>query len=636
MSGICGFIGTPSEAISKEKTLQAMKERIVHRGPDGEGSFIDEKAALGYRRLAIIGINNGDQPIKNEEETLVLTANGTIYNYIELREELKTKGHVFRTDSDCEVILHGWEQYGSDVLNKLRGMFAFIIWDSNAQTAFGAKDPFGVKPFYYTQRGDTLVYASEIKSILEYPGVERELNLEALEQYLSFQYSALPETFFKGIFRLGPGEHFTFSKGKFNVERYFDPLPQASTVDDVRMRMQEEGAHETDPFAYTVERIKEVVKESSQAHLVSDVEIGALLSSGIDSSYIAALYPNERTYTVGYEIEDPHYNEISFAKKTSEELGKKHISRVISTEEYWNTVPKTMYYMDEPLADPSAVSLFFLTEMVSKEVKVVFSGEGADEFFGGYPIYHEPLGLAGFQKLPRVLRRGLAAIARSIPFKFKGKSFLDRASKTVEERYISNAYLFSVKEREAILKAPVHAPAPEALTKPYYDKVKYAKDTNKMQYIDYNFWVPGDIMLKGDRMAMANSLEVRSPLLDSKVFALANTLPLEFLLNDETTKVALRAAASEVLTERVSKKPKAGFPTPTRVWLREERWYKRVREAFEGKTSRQFFNVEPLIELLNDHFNGKADNSRKIWNIYVFLVWHEVYFEGSFSPKSDK
>jgi asparagine synthase (glutamine-hydrolysing) len=526
-------------------------------------------------------------------------------------------------------LLHGWEEYGKAILDKLRGMFAFIIWDSKTQTAFGAKDPFGVKPLYFTRRGDTFVYASEIKSILEYPGVERELNLEALEQYLSFQYSALPETFFKGIFRFGPGECFTYGGGTLQVERYFDPLPASGTVDDVRAKMKQEGSTESDPFAYTVERIKEAVKESVQAHMVSDVEIGALLSSGIDSSYIAALYPNDRTYTVGYELDDTHYNEISFAHKTAEDMGKTHISRVISTEDYWNTVPKTMYYMDEPLADPSAVSLFFLTEMVSKDVKVVFSGEGADEFFGGYPIYHEPLGLAGFQKLPRGLRRGLAAVARAIPFRFKGKSFLDRASKTVEERYISNAYLFNVEEREAILKAPLHAPAPETLTQPFYAKVKGAKDTNKMQYIDYNFWVPGDIMLKGDRMAMANSLEVRSPLLDKKVFALANTLPLEFLLNDETTKVALRAAASEVLPERVSKKPKAGFPTPTRVWLREERWYRRVREAFEGETARQFFNVEPLVKLLEDHFHGKADNSRKIWNIYVFLIWYGVYFENS-------
>ncbi len=628
MSGICGFLGSAREVSDREKTLSAMMERIKHRGPDDEGSYIDEIAALGHRRLAVIGVENGHQPIKNEDGTLILTANGTIYNYRELREELTARGHTFTTDSDCEVLLHGWEEYDASVLDRLRGMFAFVIWDSKTECAFGARDPFGVKPLFYTQLGDTIVYASEIKSILEYPGIRRELNLEALEQYLSFQYSAMPETFFKGIFRLEPGTSFAYRSGRFLTKRYFDPMPESISVDDLRKKAQQEGSSFTDPFDYAVDKIKSLVRQSVDAHLVSDVEIAALLSSGIDSSYIAALYPGDKTYTVGFETGDGgKYNEITFAEVTAADLNKKHISRLISDDDYWSAVPKVMYYMDEPLADPSAVALYFLTELVSKDVKVVFSGEGADEFFGGYPIYHEPMGLESFQKLPQSLRGGLAKIARAIPFKFKGKSFLDRASKTVEQRYISNAYLFSVAEREAILKNPVNAVAPEELTRPFYERVSYAKDTNKMQYIDYNFWVPGDILLKGDRMAMANSIEIRSPLLDMEVFAFANTLPVEFFFDSETTKIALRAAASEVLPKRVSKKPKAGFPTPTRLWLREERWYKQVRSEFESEAAKKFFNIEPLIRLLDDHFDGKSDNSRKIWNVYVFLIWYGVYFD---------
>jgi len=376
-----------------------------------------------------------------------------------------------------------------------------------------------------------------------------------------------------------------------------------------------------------VEQIKQVIAESVEAHLMGDVEIVSLLSGGIDSSYVAALNPSKRTYTTGFDTSDGvKYNEISLAWQTADALGKANTNRIISAEEYWDAIPKIMYHMDEPLADPSAVALYFLNELVARNEKAMFSGEGADEFFGGYPIYHEPMGLAGFQKLPRALRRAFAGAAGAVPFKFKGKSFLDRASKTVEERYVSNAYHFSVKEREALLKSPVHAPSPQSLTQPYYAKVAYADDTSKMQYIDFHFWQPGNILLKGDRMAMAHSLECRVPLLDMKVFELARTLPLEYRVNDETTKVALRAAALDILPECVAKRPKLGFPVPTRVWLKEDRWYKRVRECFESETAQRFFNTGLLVELLDAHHDGKADNSRKIWTVYVFLIWYQVFF----------
>ena len=625
MSGICGFIGSAREVDDKEQLLLAMKNKIVHRGPDGEGSFIDKQAALGFRRLSTIDPVGGSQPRTNEDSGVVLTMDGTIYNYRDLREELIGRGHNFTSDSDSEVLLHCWEEYGENMLDRLRGMFAFVIWDAKKQTAFGARDFFGAKPFYYTQREGTLVYASEIKSMLEYPGLKPELNLEALEQYLSLQYSALPETFFKGIYKLGPGECFTFESGELSIRRYFDPLPAALTVEAIREEMAEQGG---DPFDYTVEKIKQVVAESVQAHLIADVQVGSLLSSGIDSSYVTALYPNEYTFTVGFDTADGvKYNEISYAKQAAEEMGKKNSSRLISAEEYWAAIPKIMYHMDEPLADPSAVALYFLDELAAKEVKIVFSGEGADEFFGGYPIYHEPLGLAGFQRLPRGLRRALASLARAVPFRFKGKSFLDRASKTVEERYVSNAFHFTVAEREALLKSPVHAPSPQSLTQPYYAKVTHADDTGKMQYIDYNFWQPGNILLKGDKMAMAHSLEGRFPFLDLKVFTLAKTLPLEYRVNSETTKLALRAAAREILPERIAKRPKLGFPVPMRVWLKEDRWYKQVKEAFESETAQQFFYTGLLVDLLEAHRSGKADNSRRIWTIYVFLIWYGVFFD---------
>jgi asparagine synthase (glutamine-hydrolysing) len=596
-----------------------MKDRIIHRGPDDEGSYLGEGVALGFRRLSIIDLNHGHQPMTNEDKSVVVTFNGEIYNYRDVRDELVARGHRFATDADTEVLVHGWEEYGEGLLSRLRGMFAFIIWDEHTQTAFGARDFFGIKPFYYTLQGGTLVYASEIKAILAYPGIEPQLNFEAFEQYLSFQYSALPETFFKGIFKLGPGECFTFRAGEMSVRRYFDPLPAVRQAADL---------NHPDPFEHTVEQIKQVMADSVQAHMIADVEVGSLLSSGIDSSYITALYPNERTYTVGFETADGvKYNEISYAEQAAAEMGKSNTSHVISPEEYWDAIPRIMYHMDEPLADPSAVALFFLDELVAKDVKVVLSGEGADEFFGGYPIYHEPLSLASFQRLPRPLRRALATIARAVPVPFRGKSFLERAAKSVEERYIGNGYVFTVAERTRLLKDPVTSTTPEELTAPCFAAAQGFDDTARMQYVDYHFWLPGDILLKADKMSMAHSLESRVPFLDKEVFELATTLPLEYRVNSETTKVALRAAALSTLPERIAKRPKLGFPVPMRVWLTEDRWYAQVRAAFEDETARRFFNIEMLINLLDEHRDGRADNHRRIWTVYVFLIWYRVFFQ---------
>jgi asparagine synthase (glutamine-hydrolysing) len=637
MCGICGFIGVDgglakngdagsggaafgSGPIERRAALQAMMDRIIHRGPDDEGSYLDDGAALGFRRLSIIDLDYGHQPMTNEDGSIVVTFNGEIYNYRELRTELIERGHHFANASDTEVLVHGWEEYGEGLLDRLRGMFAFVIWDTKTQTAFGARDFFGIKPFYYALQGKVFAYASEIKSILAYPGVVPELNHEALEQYLSFQYSALPETFFKGIFKLNPGECFTFRDGELSLRRYFDPLPGPLTTDELQ-------AEHADPFDHMVARIKQAMQESVTAHMIADVEVGSLLSSGIDSSYITALYPNERTYTVGFETADGvKYNEISYAEQAAAEMDKSNTSRVISPGEYWDAIPRIMYHMDEPLADPSAVALFFLDEMVAKDVKVVLSGEGADEFFGGYPIYHEPLALAGFQKLPRALRRALAAIVKIIPFRFRGKSFLERASKTVEERYIGNGYVFTVAERMRLLKKSSGRPTPEDLTAPHFAVVRGVDDTARMQYVDYHFWLPGDILLKADKMSMAHSLESRVPFLDREIFRLATTLPLPYRVNDQTTKVALRAAALEVLPERIATRPKLGFPVPMRVWLAQDCWYARVRETFESDVAQRFFNSGMLIDLLDEHRDGKADNHRKIWTVYVFLIWYRVFF----------
>ncbi len=607
MCGICGFTGKIED---REEILEKMMNRIIHRGPDSAGKHISEGIAMGFRRLAIIDLNNGDQPMYNEGKTLVVTFNGEIYNYKELRCDLEAKGHIFSNNADTEVLLHGYEEYGTSLVTMLRGMFTFVLWDLKSKTLFGARDHFGIKPFYYTLLGSDLAYGSEIKSILEHPAYKKEVNPEALENYLTFQYSVLPETFFKGIYKLNAGHYFVFKDGEMQITRYFDPTF---------------APNETLDHEKTVDKIDETLQESVKAHMIADVEVGSFLSSGVDSSYVAASFHGDKTFTVGFDYEK--YNEIDYAKSLSSKVGIDNYSRLITTDEYWDVLPKIQYHMDEPLADPSAVALYFVSETAAKHVKVALSGEGADEFFGGYNIYHEPFSLSGYQKLPLGLRRGLAKIAKAMPVNFKGKNFLIRGSKSVEERFIGNAFIFTEEERAKILKAPTGKYDHKDLTAPFYKKQENSDDVTKMQYIDTNFWLIGDILLKADKMSMANSLEVRVPFLDRKVFELARTLPTRFKVNDRNTKVAMRAAAHRHLPDVVAEKKKLGFPVPIRIWLKEDKYYGIIKAAFTSKAAEKFFNTSEIVRLLDDHRSSKADNSRKVWTVYMFLVWYAKFFQ---------
>lgn len=612
MCGISGFIGRSKEDWDREAVLKTMMDKIIHRGPDQEGMYVNDQVALGFRRLSIIDLDHGMQPMFNETGDVVIVFNGEIYNHLELREDLIAKGHVFANNADTESLIHGYEEYGVDLLSKVRGMFAFVIYDMKNDLVFAARDFFGIKPFYYTQQDGNLVFSSEIKSILAYPNIKREVNEAALEQYMSFQYSVLPETFFKGIFKLPAGHYMLMQNGEIEIHQYYDPLMQP--------------AKEPESLEKTVNEIEEIVHESTMAHMIADVEVGASLSSGVDSSYLVAEFPGEKTYTVGFLDKESKYNEIRYAESLTAELGKKNINKTISADEYFDSIPKVMYYMDEPLADPSCIALYFVDELAAKDIKVVLSGEGADEFFGGYNIYHEPLSLAGYQKLPLGLRKGLASIVKKLP-NFKGKNFIIRGSKGVEERFIGNANLFSVEEREEILQTRLTHVTPQELTAPYYEKCKGLNDIAKMQYIDMNFWLQGDILLKADKMSMAHSLEARVPYLDIKVFEYIKNLPIDYRVTDEATKRAFRIAAKRHLPESTANKKKLGFPVPIRVWLREPKYLHRVEEAFSSDVAAQYFDQTLLTKLLADHRDGKADNSRKIWAIYVFLVWHKIYIE---------
>ncbi|MDD6478558.1 MAG: asparagine synthase (glutamine-hydrolyzing) [Oscillospiraceae bacterium] len=610
---MCGFVGFTNRINDNGEVLESMMNRIIHRGPDSAGKFVNEDVALGFRRLSIIDLAEGDQPMFNEDNSLVLTFNGEIYNFKDLRAELIDAGHTFKNNSDSEVLLHGYEQWGTDLVAKLRGMFAFVIFNRKDKSIFGARDMFGIKPFYYTEMKSSFIFGSEIKAFLDHPDFEKELNEDALGHYLSFQYSPTEETFFKNVYKLPPAHYFTYKDGKMEKVRYFRPDFNAK-----------KGVLE-----YYADLTDAAVRESVAAHKIADVEVGSFLSSGIDSSYIAEAANVDKTFTVGFESPDgDRYNEISFAKDFADTIKVENISKVITPEEYWSTFPKIQYHMDEPLADPAAIALYFVSRLASEHVKVVMSGEGADELFGGYRIYQEPITLTAYDSIPFPIRRIISKICEHLPQKH-GINYLVRRGKTIEERFIGNANIFSVKERNSILKSETakKAVAPKVLCDRFYSEVADKDDITKMQYLDINMWLMGDILLKADKTSMANSLELRVPFLDKKVMELAETIPLSSRVSTKTTKLALRKAAEKTLPRRTATKDKLGFPVPIRVWLTEDEYYNTVKEAFTSPSAEKYFDTEKLLKLLSDHKAGKADLSRKIWTVYTFLVWYKQFFE---------
>ncbi|MBQ8965330.1 asparagine synthase (glutamine-hydrolyzing) [Ruminococcus sp.] len=607
---MCGIVGFTNKLDDPSKVLGMMMDRIKHRGPDSDGKYIDDNIAMGFRRLSIIDLSDvGSQPIFNEDKSLVLTFNGEIYNYKELREQLIKAGHSFYTNTDSEVLVHGYEEWGEKLLDKLRGMFAFVIYNKNNGEIFGARDFFGIKPFYYAQMNGTFMWGSEIKSFLDHPDFVKELNTDVLETYLTFQYSPTEDTFFKGVKKLPAAHYFTYKNGKLDIRRYWEVKFNADNGPDL-----EEW----------VNRISETFKNSVEAHKFADVEVGSFLSSGVDSSYVAAVADVDKTFTVGFG-EDEKYNEIGYAKEFSGYIGKDNFSKVISPEEYWDNLKKIQYHMDEPLADPAAIALFFVCQLASQQVKAVLSGEGADEIFGGYNIYHNPADMAAYFRLPRALRKGVGAVAEKLPHKH-GINYLIRGSKDLDERFIGNAYIFSEKERKIILKIKTSAPDAMAVTKPFYDKVRDQDQVTQMQYLDLHLWMTGDILLKADKMSMAHSLELRVPFLDKKVMELAEQIPAKYRVTKENTKYAMRIAALKACPPQTANKKKLGFPVPTRVWLKEDKYYNIVKDSFTSPAAEKFFNTKELVALLDDHRAEKYDYSRKIWTVFTFLIWYDVFF----------
>ena len=608
---MCGFVGFCSKDVKDKNVIKEMNNQIIHRGPDSDGYFFDKDVNFGFRRLSIIDLHEGSQPILNESGDTAIIFNGEIYNYQELREDLVAKGYKFKTHTDTEVILHGYEEYGEEgILAKLRGMFAFTIWDSKKEKLFGARDHFGIKPYYYALLDGDLLFGSEVKSFLKYPKFKKEVNEKALKHYLVFQYNPLEETFFKGVKKLRPGHYYIYENGKMEIKTYYN-----LTLDYKDMTFDE-----------AVGKIEKEVEESVKYHKISDVEVGSFLSGGVDSSYVVATALPDKTFSVGFD--NKGFNETMYAKELSDSLGIKNFAKLITPDEFFEGINKVQYYSDEPHANLSSVPLYFLSKLASEQVKVVLSGEGADELFAGYNEYADALPQRIYRKLPFGLRHKLYMKYKDRKH-FRGQTIILKYGQKVEDRYIGPAEIMTDELANSLVTSKYkNSETSRDLTKKYYDEVKNMDDVSKRLYLDMKMWIVEDILLKADKMTMANSIELRVPLLDKKMWELARTIPVKHKVHNEITKYAFRRAAKNKLPEDWAKRRKLGFVVPFVLWIKEEKYYKIVKEVFNKDFVSEFFDKDKINKLLDDHFNGITNNGRKVYTIYTFLKWYEIYFKG--------
>lgn len=616
MCGFVGFIDENDQTYDRRAAIVAMADAIAHRGPDSEGYFEDGRAALGFRRLAIIDLAGANQPLYNENRSLVLVFNGEIYNYRELRRQLIAAGHAFSTQGDAEVVLHGFERWGEAVLDRLRGMFAFALYDTATGELFCARDAFGIKPLYYAVEGGRILFGSEIKGLLAHPNARRSLNERRLAHWLCMEYLPDEETLFEGVRKLSAGHWLRWRNGRAERGRWF----ALRFAPDAGRSLKE-----------SAEAIEAALRESVTAHAIADVDVGCFLSAGVDSSLVAreaARIMEARTFTIGWG--EGRFSELEAAATFARATGLPNEGRILDAEQFFASVPAVQYAMDEPPPNPSAVPLYHLCAMAAESVKVVLSGEGADELFGGYPYYQECLAFAPYMMVPAPARRALAAAARHLPEGTHGRRFLMRGAHPLPERYIRLEYNFPWAEALDLLAPDLGArcaaaPTPWELAAPLFAEIE-ADEITTMQTADILTWMQQDILLKADKMSMASSLELRVPFLDREVFALASTLPVSQRVSRRETKIALRAAAARTLPQATAAMPKQGFVTPLAQWLREEPWHSQVREVLNSERARRFFRTDRLNALLDEHQRGPRSHMKKIWSAYCFLNWHEQYF----------
>lgn len=612
-----------------ERALPCMR----HRGPDEAGSWHDDDVVYGFNRLSIIDLAHSHQPLRwgpaETPERYALTFNGEIYNYLELREELESLGYTFRTSGDSETIVVGYHHWGEEVVEHLRGMFGIAIWDTQEKALFLARDQFGIKPLYYATTAAGTAFSSEKKSLLEMaPELGLDLNLDrrAIEHYVDLQYVPEPESLHTGIRRLESGCTATLRPGgEVVAKRYFKPNFDVTPVPK---------GSEQDLF----DRIASALEDSVAKHMRADVTVGSFLSGGIDSTAIATLAkrhnPDLLTFTTGFEREG--YSEVDVAAESAAAIGVEHIVKVVSPEEYADAIPKIMWYLDDPVADPSLVPLYFVAAEARKHVKVVLSGEGADELFGGYTIYKEPLSLAPFEKIPSPLRKGLRKLGQVLPDGMKGKSLLDRGTQSMEERYYGNARSFNFEQLQRVLPWAKREWDHREVTAPIYEVNKHMDPVARMQHLDLFTWMRGDILVKADKINMANSLELRVPFLDKEVFNVAQTIPHDLKIANGTTKYALRKALEQIVPPHVLHRKKLGFPVPMRHWLAGDELYGWAQDTITESQTDEIFDRRQVLEMLKEHRDGVADHSRRLWTVLAFMIWHGIFIEKRIDPKIEQ
>ncbi|WP_018350674.1 asparagine synthase (glutamine-hydrolyzing) [Longispora albida] len=627
MCGLLTFVSAHGTAGLHREAFEAALDTIQHRGPDeGEVHTAGDDVLLGFRRLSIIDVENSHQPIWYAGKRYVLTFNGEIYNYIELREELARQfGAEFATEGDAEAIVAAYHYWGPQAVKKLRGMFAFLIWDTQSKTAFGARDPFGIKPLFYTVTEDGLYTASEKKALMPFSAAARTgdsgIDAASLSHYLTLQYVPEPATLTRGISRLGSGECFTYQPGgSMEIMRYWKPEFRPTAVSDPERKYAE---------------IREALRESVRMHMRSDVPVGAFLSSGIDSTAIVALArefnPNILTFTAAMDVEG--YSELDVAQDSARHLGVKTFPVVVTAQMMMDALPKIVWHLDDPVADPALVPLYYVSKLAGEHVTVALSGEGADEFFGGYTIYREPLSLRSVSGLPGGVQKGLRAVSKVIPEGVKGKSFLERGTTPITERYYGNARMFNEDEKREVMRRYDPGVRYTDVTDGIYAEAANLDDVTKMQYVDLYTWLRGDILVKADRMSMANSLEVRVPFLDYEVFNVAADLPVDLKLPPKSaeTKYALRQALRGVVPPEIVNRKKLGFPTPIRVWLRNE-MYEWTKHVFATSGADGLVDLAYAQRMLDAHRAGEGDYSRKVWTMLIFCLWYAIYVDRTLDP----
>lgn len=626
MCGLMGFLSHTGDAAAAEARVRAGMRCARHRGPDDAGTWSDPDVVFGFNRLSIIDLAHSHQPLRwgppEHPDRYALVFNGEIYNYLELRAELTADhGASFATEGDGEVILAAYHHWGPAAVDRLRGMFAFLIWDTQTRKLFGARDPFGIKPLYLARTAEGIALASEAKSLREFTGAAA-VDQVALQHYLVLQYVPEPATMDGHISKVESGCSFTAAPGEdIVITRYFHPTFAARPPRDETERRE------------LYRRIAEVLDDSVAKHMRADVTVGSFLSGGIDSTAIAALAkrynPKLKAFTTGFQREG--YSEVDIAAESAAAIGVDHIVRIVSETELTETLPLIIWYLDDPVADPALVPLYFVANEARKHVKVVLSGEGADELFGGYNIYREAQSLRLLTALPSPLRRGLAAVGRALPDGMRGKDLLRRGALDLEERYYGNARIFREDQLAGILRRFDPQRSFRDITDPIYDDSLGWDPIARMQHIDLFTWLRGDILVKADKMTMANSLELRVPFLDREVLQVASTIPPAEKVTATETKLALRRALAEIVPGHVLGRRKLGFPVPIRHYLAEGS-YEWARGIITSAQTDEYFDAAAALRLLDDHRAGRADHSRRIWTILVFLLWHGIFVTGAITP----